>query len=281
MHFLKSPSVFHPETNHVAAGEKLPAVWPHPVGLPPIKPSPASAWSTSPAKRTLDIVAASVALIFFAPLMATLGILIRCTSRGPILFRQKRVGRYGRLFTIYKFRSMKIERDQAGPGHTKHGDSRVTPLGAALRRYKLDELPQFFNVLKGDMSLVGPRPKLPGHESMYMPFLPGITSAATLAFRREEEMLRHVPDHEIEHFYAANIKPVKHKLDSEYMEQATISSDLQMLLRTATACFVKGQEPTLDLIHGEGHGTPKRSATGAYYVVSKVMNDTESLVGSD
>jgi lipopolysaccharide/colanic/teichoic acid biosynthesis glycosyltransferase len=264
-----------------SVGEKHLPRSPQPVGLPSAKPAQASAWSVSRAKRCLDIAAASTALIFFAPLMVTLGILVRCTSSGPILFRQKRVGRLGRLFTIYKFRSMKIEREQAGPGHTKDGDSRLTAMGAALRRYKLDELPQFYNVLIGDMSLVGPRPKLPGHESMYMPFLPGITSAATLAFRREEEMLRDVPDQEIEYYYATRIRPVKHRLDSEYMEQSTISSDMQMLLRTVTACFVKDQPSTLELLHGEGHGTAQPSQTGKYYVVSKAMKDTESLVGSD
>ena len=134
---------------------------------------------------------------------------------------------------------------------------------------------------------------------MHMPFLPGITSAATLAFRREEEMLRHVPDHEIERFYAAKIKPIKHQLDSEYMEQSTITSDFRMLVRTVTSCFVREQEPTLDLMqceshmgdshqsdnhggdsHGvESHGTCKRSSPGKYYVVSKVIQDTESVVG--
>jgi len=229
------------------------------------------------------MVAAACALIFFAPLMLTLGILVRCTSRGPILFRQKRVGRFGRLFTIYKFRSMKVEPEQSGPSHTKHGDSRLTFVGAKLRRYKLDELPQFYNVLIGDMSLVGPRPKLPGHESMYMPFLPGITSAATLAFRREEEMLRHIPDHEIEDFYSSKIKPVKHKIDSEYMEQSTITSDARMLMRTVTACFVRqSQESTLDLIQNESHGAAKRAPEdGTYHVVSRTMKDSESLVESD
>jgi lipopolysaccharide/colanic/teichoic acid biosynthesis glycosyltransferase len=152
---------------------------------------------------------------------------------------------------------MKIEREKAGPGHTKDGDSRLTLVGGLLRRYKLDELPQFYNVLIGDMSLVGPRPKLPGHESMYMPFLPGLTSAATLAFRREEEILRQIPEREIDHFYSVKIKPVKHKLDSEYMEQSTIASDFGMLARTLTACLLrrKQEQPTLDLIQSESRGT--------------------------
>jgi lipopolysaccharide/colanic/teichoic acid biosynthesis glycosyltransferase len=165
----------------------------------------------------VDIVFASFALIVFAPLMLTAGILVRFTSHGPVLFKQKRVGRFGRLFTVYKFRTMKVERDRLWPGHTRHGDPRLTFLCAKLRQYKLDELTQFFNVLIGDMNLVGPRPKLPEHESMYMPFLPRITSSATLAFRRKAELRQEIPGQEIESFYLTKIKPVKHRVDSELL----------------------------------------------------------------
>jgi lipopolysaccharide/colanic/teichoic acid biosynthesis glycosyltransferase len=113
----------------------------------------------------------------------------------------------------------------------------LTAIGGWLRRYKLDELPQLINVILGDMSLVGPRPKVSGHESILMKYRPGITGAATLAFRREEELLQHVPIKELESFYSANIRPVKHNLDSEYMARATFSSDLTMLLQTVKACL--------------------------------------------
>jgi len=200
-------------------------------------PASASAWSVSPLKRLLDIFAATLLLIGTSPMMLLAALMVRFTSQGPILFAQKRVGRYGKLFTIYKFRSMTVEGKQLWPGHTKHSDPRLTSAGASLRKYKLDELPQLLNVLRGDMSLVGPRPKLPGHESMYMSFRPGITGAATLAFRREEEMLHHIPFHELERFYTANIKPVKHQIDSEYMARATFTSDLLLLVHTVLSCL--------------------------------------------
>lgn len=213
------------------------ATMPHLVVQGLIAPASASGWSISPAKRVLDIVAASLLLILASPMILFTALMVRLTSAGPVLFAQRRVGRYGKLFTIYKFRSMTVEGAQLWPGHTKHRDPRLTAVGARLRKYKLDELPQLFNVLRGDMSLVGPRPKLPGHESMYMSFRPGITGAATLAFRREEEMLHHIPLHELERFYSANIRPVKHQIDSEYMARATFGSDLLVLVQTVTSCL--------------------------------------------
>jgi lipopolysaccharide/colanic/teichoic acid biosynthesis glycosyltransferase len=120
---------------------------------------------------------------------------------------------------------------------TVSGDVRITPIGALLRRYKLDELPQFWNVLRGDMSLVGPRPKLPHHEALLMTCRPGITGAATLAFRNEEEFLSEIPEDQLETFYETFVKPAKAHLDLEYMRTATLSSDLRVLWRTASACL--------------------------------------------
>jgi lipopolysaccharide/colanic/teichoic acid biosynthesis glycosyltransferase len=189
-------------------------------------------------KRVLDVFVASLALIASFPIILVAALIVRLTSSGPSLFRQKRVGRFGKLFTIYKLRSMRVADGQLWSGHTKNRDPRLTVVGAWLRKYKLDELPQLFNVILGDMSLVGPRPKLPGHESIYMPYRPGITGAATLAFRYEEEMMQDIPLRDLEGFYSARIKPVKHELDSEYMAHATFSSDLLMLVRTAIACLL-------------------------------------------
>jgi hypothetical protein len=137
--------------------------------------------------------------------------LVRYKSPGPVIFRQKRVGRDGVLFTVFKFRTMAIDAQEDGPSLTKRGDPRVTRFGGFLRKYKLDELPQLVNVLRGDMSLVGPRPKLPHLEVMHMPFRPGLTGAATLAFRCEEEMLQDIPDEELEAYYCRMIKPLKAK----------------------------------------------------------------------
>jgi lipopolysaccharide/colanic/teichoic acid biosynthesis glycosyltransferase len=196
-----------------------------------------SAWSVSTLKRCLDVAFAVVALVLFWPLLVLAAVLVRHKSPGPVIFRQKRVGRNGVLFTVYKFRTMTIDAQDDGPCLTKRGDPRVTRFGGFLRRYKLDELPQLWNVLRGDMSLIGPRPKLPHLEVMHMPFRPGLTGAATLAFRCEEEMLQDIPDHELEEYYCRTIKPLKAKIDWDYMGEATLASDFSLLYETAFSCF--------------------------------------------
>jgi lipopolysaccharide/colanic/teichoic acid biosynthesis glycosyltransferase len=206
------------------------------------QPLDEGAWSLSDGKRLFDFVSATVGLLLFLPLMFLIAAAISISSPGPILFRQKRMGRWGTLFTIYKFRTM-VEDAEKGPCITVQGDTRITRVGALLRKFKLDELPQFFNVIKGDMSFVGPRPKLPHHESLHMPFRPGITGAATLAFRCEEELLQHVPEHNLEIFYARTIKPLKAKLDWEYMQRATCLSDFGLIWCTLTACLSKQTVP--------------------------------------
>jgi lipopolysaccharide/colanic/teichoic acid biosynthesis glycosyltransferase len=201
------------------------------------------AWSLSDGKRLFDLVCASVGLVVFFPFMVVVGLVVAISSAGPIFFRQKRMGRRGTLFTIYKFRTMIAGADN-GPCITVQGDCRITRVGALLRKFKLDELPQFVNVIKGDMSFIGPRPKLPHHESLHMPFRPGITGAATLAFRCEEELLRRIPEHDLDVFYARTIKPLKAKLDWEYMQRATWWTDLGLLWCTATACLSSCRAPS-------------------------------------
>lgn len=158
---------------------------------------------------------------------------VRLTSPGPVIFRQQRVGQNRKLFTIYKFRTMVQNSEAIGPGHTAKGDPRITFVGLLLRRFKLDELPQFYNVLRGDMSLVGPRPKLPNHDPVAMACRPGVTGAATLAFRYEARILSEVPTDQIEGFYQQYIVPHKMRLDNEYMQRATVLSDIKVLLATA------------------------------------------------
>lgn len=206
------------------------------------QPLDEEAWSLSDRKRIFDLICASVGLVLFMPFMVLIGLVIAISSPGPIFFRQKRMGRWGTLFTIYKFRTMIAEAEN-GPCITVQGDTRITPVGSLLRKFKLDELPQFVNVIRGDMSFIGPRPKLPHHESLHMPFRPGITGAATLAFRCEEELLRRVPEHELDLFYARTIKPLKAKLDWEYMQRATWWTDLGLLWCTATACLSSRSAP--------------------------------------
>ncbi|HUN60741.1 MAG TPA: sugar transferase [Candidatus Sulfotelmatobacter sp.] len=199
------------------------------------------AWSQSFRKRFLDVSVSLVMLAaaFFPGILVYL--LIRASSRGPGFFRQQRVGYAGRLFTLFKFRTMKTTHQGHGPGLTRHGDLRVTAIGKILRRLKLDELPQFYNVLRGEMSLVGPRPKLPryaaGTDAYYRP---GITGFATLAFRHEEQLLKDVLPEELDRFYDRRIKPLKARADLKYMKNASLSSDLRLLLLTASVSLFPG-----------------------------------------
>jgi lipopolysaccharide/colanic/teichoic acid biosynthesis glycosyltransferase len=199
-------------------------------------PAYASSWAKSRTRRCVEFATAVIALVLCAPLMVFAGLLVCLSSPGPVLFRQRRMGRNGNEFILFKFRSMRAG-GWTGSAITVMGDTRITWAGRFLRRYKLDELPQFWNVLKGDMSLVGPRPKLPHHEGLHLPCRPGITGAATLAFRNEEQILLGIPEHELESFYNQFIKPTKARLDLEYMETATPLSDLQMLWRTVASCL--------------------------------------------
>jgi lipopolysaccharide/colanic/teichoic acid biosynthesis glycosyltransferase len=138
------------------------------------------------------------------------------------------------------------ERKHAGSGLTTEADSRVTPVGAFLRRFKLDELPQFYNVLKGDMSLVGPRPKLPQFAGIpRMPYRPGITGLASIAFRSEDQILGSVSPEHVEVFYDQRIKPLKANIDVCYMCRATPGSDARVIAATALGCVAPGMVPHL------------------------------------
>jgi lipopolysaccharide/colanic/teichoic acid biosynthesis glycosyltransferase len=201
----------------------------------------ASPWVLSSTRRCLDVVVALAALAALAPLLLAAALLVRLSSRGPVFFRQRRMGRNGREFTLYKFRSMTPARE-CGSSITVAGDTRITPVGAFLRQFKLDEIPQFWNVLRGDMCLVGPRPKLPHHEALLMDCRPGITGAATLAFRREEEFLAGIPALELEAFYELFVKPAKATMDLEYMRSASFVSDLKILGRTVTSCLFGAED---------------------------------------
>ncbi len=195
-----------------------------------------SQWVMSAARRCMDVTVAAIALLTLFPAMLLIMLLVRLSSPGPVLFRQRRAGRNRAEFTLYKFRSMRVMNCE-GPVITISGDSRITPVGAFLRRHKLDELPQFWNVLIGNMSLVGPRPKLPHHEGLDLSYRPGMTGMATLAFRNEEEILSVIPDTQLDAFYEICIKPRKAWLDLEYMCRATFWTDLKLLGRTAASCL--------------------------------------------
>lgn len=197
----------------------------------------AHCWSKSLQKRAFDIIVSFVILAFTFVIGAIVCVFVRFSSKGPALFRQSRVGLNGRLFTVYKFRTM-VEDHRDGPGLTRHGDHRLTSVGKILRKLKVDELPQFYNVLRGEMSLVGPRPKLPEYSVVSdWRYRPGITGLATLAFRHEEEMLRDIPSDELDAFYDSEIRPRKARLDRWYMRKASFVSDLIIIWRTASACL--------------------------------------------
>jgi lipopolysaccharide/colanic/teichoic acid biosynthesis glycosyltransferase len=193
-----------------------------------------SAWSASANKRAFDIALVLLFSPALVPLLLVIAAAVRVSSPGPAIFRQTRIGRLGMPFTILKFRTMFPSASDpiavvasAAPGH-------VTSLGRFLRWLKLDELPQCINVLRGEMSLVGPRPKIAEQQIGTFNCRPGITGAATLAFAREESLLRRIPPQYVPHFYRENILPLKQQLDSEYMARATALSDLRLLLLTAS-----------------------------------------------
>ena len=198
-------------------------------------------WSLSGSKRVFDICGAIVLCTAAAPMMVILALAVKASSRGPFLFRQTRIGKNGEEFPLMKFRTMYSHTgNSSGPLVTRSGDSRVTQVGRWLRKWKLDELPQLVNVLKGEMSLVGHRPDmleymqtLTGKDRNIQYFRPGITSPASLRFRNEEQELGKVPVEEMEQFYVSNLLPQKVRMDLDYAEHATFLTDFRILLRTA------------------------------------------------
>lgn len=187
----------------------------------------------------MDIVAATLGLLLLLPVTFVIALAIAINSGKPVLFRQKRVGRNGQDFHLLKFRTMKIETTTNGVGLTRDGDSRVTGIGRWLRKRKLDELPQLFNVLKGEMTLVGPRPdleefwtKASDEDRGILELTPGVTGAASLAFSDEEGLLAKIPAERLTSYYLEQILPQKARLDLDYAARATFRSDCGILLRT-------------------------------------------------
>jgi len=204
----------------------------HPESM--VFPRYVSAWCMSKQKRCFDLVFGTAALILFSPLMVLIAWLIRMTSEGPALFRQERVGLHQQTFVILKFRTMKDcgGKPDRGPTVTRHGDRRMTRFGVLLRRLKLDELPQLINVVRGEMSFVGPRPKIPQHENLCMLCRPGITGAATIQFSHEDRLLTNVPEELVEHYVLTVLNPKKCLLDANYIEVARFGTDMKILLHT-------------------------------------------------
>jgi len=246
--------------------------------LTPKTAIPCSRWCHSSAKRLFDALLAFLILVVFSPLLILIGIVVRCTSPGPAIFRQKRVGRHGEEFTILKFRTM--QHAVEGSARSSHTDHRLTRPGRLLRKYKLDELPQLLNVVQGDMSLVGPRPRLNGHHTghhngLHSPdtcFRPGLTGAATLAFASEEHLLREIPPEFLEECHARLISPRKLELDLEYMAHATLRSDIHLMWKTLLR---RDRYTDLDQL---GEWQPPHHLQPAYH--AHPLHTADSLKGS-
>jgi len=195
------------------------------------------------AKRALDLVLAALGLVVLAPLLVALAVAVKAGSPGPVFFRQERVGLHGRRFRIHKFRTMGADAPSRGSMITIEGDPRITRVGRWLRRYKLDELPQLIDVLRGDMSLVGPRPEVPRYVDTYpeqireriLSVRPGITDIASLEFIDEDERLAKVADPEAEYLEKILPQKLRHYLD--YVENRSFTLDLAILGRTIARIF--------------------------------------------
>ncbi len=201
-----------------------------------VNPSPQRRWYPI-CKRLFDIGFALFGLLLLAPIGFFIALAIKLTDRGPVFYRQRRVGRHGKPFAILKFRSMIMNAERLGPAVTQDGDPRITRIGRVLRRTKLDELPQLWNVLTGEMSFVGPRPEVPRYVDRYTPeqrqllnYLPGITDLATLIFRDEETLLRNATN--VEEFYMQHCIPRKFNLNLQYARRANLIEDFLIIMET-------------------------------------------------
>lgn len=186
-------------------------------------------------KRLFDILASFIGLLILCPVLLVVAILIIMKMPGPLFFTQKRVGRHGKLFTVVKFRTM--SNNHSGSSISVKGDTRITPLGAVLRKYKLDELPELWNVLKGDMSFVGPRPDVPGYadkltgeDRKILELRPGITGPASMKYANEEAILAQQPDPV--KYNDEVIYPDKVRINLAYLKQRTFWMDLKIFVYT-------------------------------------------------
>jgi lipopolysaccharide/colanic/teichoic acid biosynthesis glycosyltransferase len=191
-----------------------------------------------PVKRVLDVVLALLASFVLSPVLIILSLAVLLASGLPVLFLQERVGRDGRPFRLIKFRTMHVA-STAGLPLTAKGDPRITRIGRFLRATKLDELPQLWNVLRGEMSLVGPRPEVPRYVAGYsaehrrvLEARPGLTDPATVLFRNEEALIGSVPEKRREEFYLETVLPKKLRMNLEYIERASLTYDLALVLKT-------------------------------------------------
>jgi len=194
-------------------------------------------------KRFFDILFSFIGLLMLLPLFTVVPILIKLDGTGPIFFKQERVGRNFKRFAIYKFRTMVEDAPKKGLLITSSGDKRVTNVGKILRRLKIDELPQLINVLKGDMSLVGPRPEVEKYVELYkkdyseiLKVRPGITDTSSIAYSNEEDVLRKWADPEL--YYMNVVLPEKIRLSQEYLKQHSCCQDMKLIFKTLFRVFL-------------------------------------------
>lgn len=193
-------------------------------------------------KRIFDIICSSLGLIVLSPMLIIVTILIKKGSDGPVFFKQIRVGENEKEFLILKFRTMVVDAEKLGKQITIGNDSRITKIGAFLRKYKLDELPQLINVFKGEMSLVGPRPEVPRYVKLYteeqkevLKIKPGITDLASLRYKDENDLLGDKQDPEA--FYINTVMPDKLSLNLEYMKKNNVIFDIYIIIKTIVKCI--------------------------------------------
>lgn len=203
-------------------------------------------------KRGMDILAAFLLLVLLSPVFLVLAVAIRVDSKGPVFFRQVRVTQFGKTFRIFKFRTMVNDAEKKGSQVTVQNDSRVTRVGAKIRRIRLDEIPQLLNVLTGDMSFVGTRPEVPKYVEKYTPemmatlLLPaGVTSTASIAFKDEDELLQAAEN--VDEVYVRDVLPQKMAFNLEYLRNFSFGRDIGLLFQTVFRVFgVSGSSRTDD-----------------------------------
>ena len=194
------------------------------------------------AKRLFDIVSSGIGLLCLAPVFVVMAIWIKLDSRGPVFYRQTRVGRYGHDFRIFKFRSMRVGSDKGRQITVGEKDPRITRFGYFIRRYKIDELPQLINVFLGDMSIVGPRPEVRKYVDLYseeqrkvFQVRPGITDLASIKYRNENELLSQVDDPDT--YYIDVIMPDKLAINLEYIRHQSFMGDIKIIFNTLFKIF--------------------------------------------
>ena len=194
------------------------------------------------AKRLFDIVSSGIGLLCLAPVFVVMAIWIKLDSRGPVFYRQTRVGRYGRDFRIFKFRSMRVGSDKGRQITVGERDPRITRSGYFIRRYKIDELPQLINVFLGDMSVVGPRPEVRKYVDLYseeqrkvFQVRPGITDLASIKYRNENELLSQVDDPDT--YYIDVTMPDKLTINLEYIRHQSFMGDIKIIFNTLFKIF--------------------------------------------